>query len=364
MVAQYYVGLMSGTSLDGIDAVLASFAGGHPICRAMHYVPFEEHLRTEALALSSVGRDELHRAATLGNRLAEAYAAAISDLLAQAGVAAKSVRAIGCHGQTVRHAPELGYTLQLNNPALLAELTGIAVVSDFRSRDIAAGGQGAPLVPAFHDAAFRDGQRHRVILNIGGIANLTDLAPGQPTRGFDCGPGNMLLDAWAQRHLDRPFDAGGDWSRQGRAIPHLLSRLLSHPFLAAPPPKSCGREQFNVEWLESQLVGTEVAEDVQATLTDFTADAATAAIHDHCRGAQEVYVCGGGAHNHALMAALRERMSECRVDTTELLGLPPDWVEAMAFAWLAHQRLCDQPGNLPAVTGARGPRVLGAVYPA
>lgn len=364
MIPQYYVGLMSGTSLDGIDAVLAGFAGGHPVCRAMHYVPFEEHIRAEALSLSSIGRDELHRAATLGNELAKAYAGAVTELLAQAGVTAKSVHAIGCHGQTVRHAPEFGYTLQLNNPALLAELTGIAVVSDFRSRDIAAGGQGAPLVPAFHDAAFRDNQRHRVILNIGGIANLTDLAMDQPTRGFDCGPGNMLLDAWAQRHLEQRFDAGGNWSRQGRTMPHLLSRLLSHPFLEATPPKSCGREQFNIEWLESMLAGNESAQDVQATLTEFTAATSAAAIRQHCLGAQEIYVCGGGAHNQALMALLREKLSECRVDTTELLGLPPDWVEAMAFAWLAHRHLAGEPANLPAVTGARGLRVLGALHPA
>jgi anhydro-N-acetylmuramic acid kinase len=364
VAAEYYVGLMSGTSLDGVDAVLASFDGSLPICRATHYLPFDGDTRTEALALNSAGANELHRAACLANRLAQAYATAVSDLLARAKVAPQTVHAIGCHGQTVRHAPEHGYTLQLNNPALLAELTGIAVVADFRSRDIAAGGQGAPLVPAFHDAVFRDAKQHRVILNIGGIANLTDLAPGQETRGFDCGPGNMLLDAWARRHLGRPYDTGGEWSRQGRALPPLLSRLLAHPYLALPPPKSCGREQFNLDWLDRQLAGNETPEDVQATLTEFTAETAAAAIRDHCGGAPELYVCGGGAHNGALMAALHGRLPGSRVDTTDLLGLPPDWVEAMAFAWLAQRCVRNEPGNLPAVTGARGPRVLGAIYPA
>jgi anhydro-N-acetylmuramic acid kinase len=359
-----FVGLMSGTSLDGIDAVLASFDGDRPICHATHFAGFAPALRDEALALNFSGNDELHRAARLANRLAEAYAVATADLLAAAGVGPAAVRAIGCHGQTVRHAPQDGYSLQLNNAALLAELSGIAVVADFRSRDIAAGGQGAPLVPAFHDQVFRHADIHRAILNLGGIANLTHLAPAKPTRGFDCGPGNILLDAWAQRHLGRPFDAGGDWGRSGCLLPGLLARLSGHPFLAMAPPKSCGREQFNLEWLDGMLDGRERPEDVQATLTAFTASAIADAVHCHCQGTQEIHVCGGGAHNGALMAALGERLPECRIDTTAALGLPADWVEAMAFAWLAMRCIDSRPGSLPEVTGARGARILGAIYPA
>jgi anhydro-N-acetylmuramic acid kinase len=359
-----YVGLMSGTSLDGIDAVLAGFDEDRVACRATHYLPFDQALHTEALALQDAGHNELHRAATLANRLADAYAGAVKELLAHSRTPASAIQAIGCHGQTIRHAPESGYTLQLNNPALLAERTGITVVADFRSRDIAAGGQGAPLVPAFHDALFRANAVHRVILNIGGIANLTDLAPGQATTGFDCGPGNMLMDAWTQARRGCPYDKGGDWAGQGIVMPHLLSRLLAHPFLALQPPKSCGREQFNLAWLDQQLTGNERAEDVQATLTRFTAVSSSEAILRYCGTPGELYVCGGGAHNRVLMAAIKEQLPACRVDTTEALGLPADWVEATAFAWLARRAVLGQPGNLPAVTGALGPRILGALYPA
>lgn len=364
MATELFVGLMSGTSLDGVDAVLATFEDYRSHCRATCYVPFDNDFRAEALALHAAGDNELHRASLLANRLAHAYAAAVSNLLAEANITAPQVRAIGCHGQTIRHAPADGYTVQLNNPALLAELSCIAVVADFRSRDIAAGGQGAPLVPAFHDAMFRDESCHRVILNIGGIANLTRLASQRPTLGFDCGPGNMLLDAWAQRHIDRPYDANGDWARQGNMLPRLLSRLSAHTFLASLPPKSCGREQFNLAWLAAQLDGNERPQDVQATLIAFTANSVASAIRRHCDGVQELYVCGGGAHNSTLMDALHEQLPNCKVDKTDSLGLPADWVEAMAFAWLARRCLRGEPGNLPAVTGAHGFRVLGAIYPA
>ncbi len=364
MAAELYVGLMSGTSLDGVDAVLASFDNARIVCRATHFLSFADSVRTEALALQDAGHNELHRAAVLANRLAKIYADAVKALLATAGAAASAVSAIGCHGQTVRHAPESGYTWQVSNAALLAELTGIAVVADFRSRDIAAGGQGAPLVPAFHDALFRSDTKHRVILNIGGIANLTALPPGSATTGFDCGPGNMLLDAWAQQQRGWRYDRNGEWSRRGQVLPQLLERLLSHPFLALPPPKSCGREQFNLVWLHTQLGGDERAEDVQATLTRFTAITTTEAITARCGSPDEVYVCGGGAHNGALMSAIAERLPGTIVQTTDALGLGADWVEATAFAWLAQRAVRGQAGNLPAVTGARGPRILGTVYPA
>lgn len=360
--AEYFIGLMSGTSLDGVDAVLVKFDAGHIKCLAAHHVPFDEAIRREALALQAAGHDELHRAALLANRLATLYAEAATALKVSHG--GTPIRAIGCHGQTIRHAPEAGYTLQLNNPALLAELTGIDVVADFRSRDIAAGGQGAPLVPAFHEAMFRVGDSHRVILNIGGIANLTNLVRGHPTSGFDCGPGNMLLDAWIEACRGNAYDEDGAWSQLGDVLPALLDRLRAHPFLALPPPKSCGREQFNLDWLRAQLAGDERPEDVQATLVALTAASITDAIARHCGRPDEIYACGGGARNRALMSALAERLPDRRIATTDFLGLPVDQVEATAFAWLAWRTVHRQPGNLPAVTGARGPRVLGALYPA
>jgi anhydro-N-acetylmuramic acid kinase len=371
---EFYVGLMSGTSLDGADAVLAGFDGKRVECLASHHVPFDEALRAEALALHVRGDDELHRAALLGNRLAHAYANAVTALLAKVsrgltggnprGSTAPPIRAIGCHGQTVRHAPHQGYTIQLNNPALLAELTGITVVADFRSRDIAAGGQGAPLVPAFHDALFRAPEVHRVILNLGGIANLTNLAPGSATTGFDCGPGNMLMDAWTQKHLGKSYDHDGAWGATGKVLPELLERLLTHPFLALTPPKSCGREEFNFAWLITKLSGNERPEDVQATLVAYTAQTVADAVRRHCGTPAELYVCGGGALNGVLMRQIASALPQSRTTTTDFLGLPANHVEAMAFAWLAWRALNGEPGNLPAVTGARGPRILGAIYPA
>jgi anhydro-N-acetylmuramic acid kinase len=366
VAAELYVGLMSGTSLDGVDAVLASFDGRRIECLASHHQAFDATIRTDALALHERGHDELHRAALLGNRLAHAYADTVNALLAKVSRdgTPPAIRAIGCHGQTVRHAPADGYTIQLNNPALLAELTGITVIADFRSRDIAAGGQGAPLVPAFHDAMFRTPDAHRVILNVGGIANLTNLAPGSVTTGFDCGPGNMLMDAWVQQQRGQPYDQDGAWAATGTLLPELLERLMRHAFLALPPPKSCGREEFNLAWLQAQLIGNEVPEDVQATLAEFTARTVADAVLRHCGSPDELYVCGGGAHNAHLMRLLAGQAVARRTTTTDLLGLPPDRVEAMAFAWLAWRTLHQEPGNLPAVTGAQGPRILGAIYTA
>ncbi|HEX8988469.1 MAG TPA: anhydro-N-acetylmuramic acid kinase [Rhodocyclaceae bacterium] len=364
MPAGLFIGLMSGTSLDGVDAALVDFGDGAPHCIATRYLPYPAELRGEALAIQSPGADELHRAAVLANRLTDLYAQAVTELLAMAGTAAAEVRAIGCHGQTVRHVPSAGYTIQLCNPARLAERTGIAVVADFRSRDIAAGGQGAPLVPAVHDALFRSSSRHRVIVNIGGIANLTNLAPGRPTGGFDCGPGNMLLDAWAARHLGTPHDDGGRWAQAGRVLPGLLDRLKRHRFLGEPPPKSCGREEFGIAWLDGQLDGGEVPADVQATLAALTVAAITEAISRWCGAPQEVFVCGGGVHNVAVMDGLAATLAPAAVGITDALGLPADWVEAVAFAWLAERALSGLPGNVPEVTGAAGPRVLGAIHPA
>lgn len=358
------VGLMSGTSLDGVDAALVEFADATPNVLATAYLPYSVELREQVLRLHIPGTDDLHRSALLANRLASAYAEATHALLDKAGVTAQQVRAIGCHGQTIRHVPREGYTLQLNNPALLAELTGITVIADFRSRDIAAGGQGAPLVPAFHSAWFRSNQHRRVILNLGGIANLTILAPGRPTFGFDCGPGNMLLDAWCQRHLGTSYDDGGRWAASGRIQTDLLARLLEEEFFSLQPPKSCGREQFNLVWLANKLSGQESDADVQATLLALTVSAIRQAILRWCGTIEEIYVCGGGAHNPVMLEQIQGNLPQAKVQLTDILGQPADWVEAVAFAWLAQRTLAGLPGNLPEVTGARGLRVLGAIYPA
>ncbi len=361
--APLVVGLMSGTSLDGVDAVLVDFSESHPRTLATTWLPYSDAIRTQALQLQAAGHDEIHSAALLANQLAHCYAEATHQVLASAGVEAAQIAAIGCHGQTIRHQPASGYSVQLNNPALLAELAGIAVVADFRSRDIAAGGQGAPLVPAFHAAVFGDPVRRRIVLNVGGIANLTDLNPEQPVRGFDCGPGNLLLDAWIERHQGRRYDEAGIWASQGRVLPEILNRMLADAFFDAAPPKSCGRDQFHMAWLESHLAGGERPEDVQATLLELTTVSAIQAIDRWCGEPDELFVCGGGARNQTLMARLQHHLPNRRVASTDFLGQPADWVEAVAFAWLAWRTLCGEPGNLPAVTGARGPRILGAIYP-
>jgi anhydro-N-acetylmuramic acid kinase len=319
-------------------------------------------LRAELAELNRSGGDELRRAALAANELARAYAATVQTLLEKSAVDARDVRAIGCHGQTVRHQPAAGYTIQIVNGSLLAELARATVVCDFRSRDIAAGGQGAPLAPAFHHAVFASKTTQRVIVNIGGIANLTDLPPAAAVTGFDCGPGNLMLDAWTQRHLAQPFDRDGAWARQGRAIPALLARLVDDEYFRRAPPKSTGRETFNPEWLEQRLTGAEKPADVQATLLALTADGIAAAIGRFCAGATEVYLCGGGARNTALFDLLASQLAPREVAATDALGVSAEHVEALAFAWLARQTLNSSPGNLPAVTGARGGRVLGAVY--
>ena len=362
MTSTLVIGLMSGTSLDGVDAALVDFCEDRPRTLATFWLPYSPTVRGQTLQLQTAQADEIHRAALLANELARCYAAAVREVLASAGVEAAQVAAIGCHGQTIRHQPAAGYSLQLNNPALLAELAGIAVVADFRSRDIAAGGQGAPLVPAFHAAVFGDPARHRVILNVGGIANLTDLKPGRPVRGFDCGPGNLLMDAWIERHHGLRYDDAGTWAGQGQVRPELLHRLLADAFFSASPPKSCGRDEFNISRLERHLAGSERPEDVQATLLELTALSATGAIGRWCGSPGELFVCGGGARNLALMARLQYHLPDCRVAGTDSLGQPADWVEAVAFAWLAWRTLRGEPGNLAEVTGASGPRVLGAIY--
>uniref|UniRef100_UPI003341BA08 anhydro-N-acetylmuramic acid kinase n=1 Tax=Castellaniella defragrans TaxID=75697 RepID=UPI003341BA08 len=365
MPVEHYIGLMSGTSTDGVDGVLAAFDGSAIRIAAAASLPLSATLRGELLTLNTTGPDELARAAQAANGLADHYAQTVGQLLTQAGLAPAQVRAIGAHGQTVRHCPQAGYTLQINAPARLAERAGIAVVADFRSRDIAAGGQGAPLVPAFHAAWFGN-QPGRVILNLGGIANITIL--GTPVRGFDTGPANMLMDAWAQRHLGQPYDRDGAWAANGRCHAGLLARLRAEPWFDLAPPKSTGRDLFNSDWLRANLAALPADDapttaDVQATLLQLSVQTITEAILSHAPETREVLACGGGALNTAFMAALRQALP-CRLATTAEHGMPVQSVEALAFAWLAHAHIHGHAACLPAVTGARHATVAGCFYPA
>lgn len=360
--SELFIGLMSGTSLDGIDAALVRIEDRKTELIEAVFRPFDAELPAELLALNQTGHDELARAAIAGNILAQRYAATVSELLTKARTAPRDIIAIGCHGQTVRHRPDLGFTSQLGNPSLLAELTDITVVADFRSRDIAAGGQGAPLVPAFHAGAFRHLHLNRAIVNIGGISNLTWLPSSGTVIGFDCGPGNLLLDAWAQLHLGTPFDRDGAWAAQGTPILKMLDRMLSHPFFSLMPPKSTGRDMFHLDWLRSYLGTHHAPADVQATLLELSARAIADAVREHCRNADEIYLCGGGAHNSALRYRLSVHLPQIPLALTDQLGIGADWVEAAAFAWLAHQTWHRKAASLPDVTGSRGSRILGGVF--
>jgi anhydro-N-acetylmuramic acid kinase len=372
-MAEHYIGLMSGTSLDGADAVLAQWPdepGGAATVRGHCHIGFDAALAAQLLALNSSGPDELHRAALASNALARIYAEAVTRLLSAAGVAARSVRALGAHGQTVRHRPlefdGTGYTLQLNNPALLAELTGIAVVADLRSRDLAVGGQGAPLVPAFHRAMFARRGQHIAVLNLGGISNLTLLSSDDTVIGFDCGPGNALLDLWVHRHQGQAFDAGGRWAASGQPIAALLESFQRERYFDLLPPKSTGRDLFHAAWLEQHLAPfrAPAAADVQATLAELTAWVCTRDLQRWAPQTSTLLVCGGGAFNDDLMARIAARLPGLRVCSTREEGLPPDQVEACAFAWLARAFVRGETGNLSSVTGARAARVLGCLYPA
>jgi len=374
--ASHYIGLMSGTSLDGVDGVLIHMdADDKPTLLARSNRNMPADLRRELLALNSPTDNELHRAALASQALVALYAQAVEQLLQTSHLSPKQIAAIGAHGQTIRHRPELGYTIQLNAPALLAEATGIDVIADFRSRDVACGGQGAPLVPIFHQALFACDQT-RIILNLGGIGNATLLQPGWPVTGFDTGPANLLMDAWCQRHTDQPYDSEGAWGGRGQVQPALLDWILrSEPWFDAPPPKSTGRDHFNLNWLDLRLsqftqrqaqqgIQTSLAPvDIQATLQALTARTITRALAQQGVSTGDLYVCGGGAKNLALLEKLQAEWAG-RVDTTDSLGMPVQDVEAMAFAWLAWAHQTKKTGNLPEVTGAAGGRILGAHWPA
>ena len=360
--------------MDGVDAALVRFdTDGHGLRVLAHaYRPFDAALAAELLALNSAGASELHRAALAGNALARHYAQAVDELLAAGPTRRDDVVAIGAHGQTVRHRPQefdgTGYTWQLNQPALLAELCGIDVVCDFRSRDVAAGGQGAPLAPAFHRVMFGSAHEVRGVLNLGGISNLTVLRPSGPTIGFDCGPGNALLDHWCARHTGRAFDDAGAWAASGRVIEPLLAALLTDPYFAMTPPKSTGRDLFNADWLDARLRQVGAASgaapvDVQATLAEFTAAACANDLLRHAADARELLVCGGGAFNARVLSRLAARLPGVKVLRSDERGLPPTQVEACAFAWLARAHVRREALAIGSITGARGPRVLGALYP-
>jgi anhydro-N-acetylmuramic acid kinase len=359
---ELFAGLMSGTSLDGVDAVLVDFAAARPSLLGHAFRPFDPALRAELFALQASGEDELHRAALCANALARVCAEAIDALLSGTGTEARALQAIGCHGQTVRHRPDAGYTLQLCNGALLAELTRIRVVTDFRARDVAAGGQGAPLAPAFHAVMLRADAEDRAILNLGGIANLTLLPAHGPVLGFDTGPGNCLLDLWAQRHLGTPMDEDGAWAAGAAPDAALLDALLAEPYFSAPPPKSTGRDLFNATWLEGHVGAAHDPRVVQASLLELTARGAADALRAHGAATRRLIVCGGGVRNGRLMRRLAELAAPIPVESSARHGIHPALVEAAAFAWLARQTLAGQPSNLPSVTGAAGPRVLGAVH--
>ncbi|WP_395667283.1 anhydro-N-acetylmuramic acid kinase [Rhodoferax sp.] len=368
---ELYIGLMSGTSLDGVDGVLVDFAGDTIQVQQHATLAFPESLRAEFLALNTGTTDELHRAALAGNALARLYAQVVAELLARSGKATHSIVAVGAHGQTVRHRPRdfdaTGYTLQINQPALLSELCGMDVVADFRSRDLAAGGQGAPLVPPFHAAFFGTPGVNTAVLNIGGISNLTVLRPpgGSALLGFDCGPGNALLDGWCASHTGKAYDDNGSWAASGQVLPALLERMLAEPFFALAPPKSTGRDLFNREWLDRQLAQTtspQRPQDVQATLTELTAQVCADSVLRHAPGCDTLVVCGGGALNGCLMQRIAARLAPKAVISSEARGLPPLQVEATAFAWLARQAVLRKPIALESVTGARGARILGAIY--
>ena len=367
-MAEHFIGILSGTSMDGIDAALVLF-GRKPSLVASHSLKFPEDLRTELLALAVPGDNEIDRLGRADVRLGRLFAQAASELLARAKVPPAQVRAIGSHGQTIRHRPGqvAPFTLQIGDPNVIAAATGLPVVADFRRKDMALGGQGAPLVPAFHDAMFRQPGTDRVIVNIGGIANLTVL-PGdaaRPVLGFDTGPGNTLLDGWSRRILRKPMDRDGAFAASGRLRTGLLALLLRDPYFSQPAPKSTGPEYFSSDWLQRHLAafGEIPPADVQATLLALTTHSIADSIRRQSASRQpEVFVCGGGAHNIALMRSLSANLPGAAVGPTDNLGVPVDWVEAMAFAWLARQRWQGKPGNCSLVTGAARPAVLGGIW--
>ncbi len=373
MTTEYYIGLMSGTSADGIDAVLADFSAPTPSIKATHYQAYPVKLQQAVLALcENEATLSLQQLGELDQILGQYYAHTVQALLAKTEIDPKQIHAIGNHGQTLRHQPNHAtpFTMQCGDPNVIAADTGITTVADFRRRDLALGGQGAPLVPLFHHALFYTPTEDRVIVNIGGQANVTFLpqdansTTDTPLLAFDTGPGNALMDAWIAEHLQQPFDKGGAWAASGKVYEALLADLLSHPYFQQHSPKSCGREQFNLTWLQQHLDAhaSLPPEDVQATLLALSAQSIAQPILDAALAKGRVLVCGGGAYNTTLLAELQKLLPDFTVDTTDAVGVAPDTLEALAFAWLARETLNGRPGSHPSVTGARSPAILGGVY--
>jgi anhydro-N-acetylmuramic acid kinase len=369
---QLYIGLMSGTSADGIDAALVDMQSS-PRLIATCNQPFPDHLRQRIHAICQPGDDEIDRMGTLDVELGKYFAECSLELIQSAGASPKDIIAIGSHGQTIRHRPPNSspshsgnhFTLQIGDPNLIAELTGITTVADFRRRDMAVGGQGAPLVPAFHRAIFHSLTTDRVIVNIGGMANITWLPANGETCGFDTGPGNVLMDIWINEHQGQGYDKGGQWAASGTVVPELLSSLLAEPFFKKPYPKSTGREDFNRQWLARHLIQSScqaAPKDIQATLLELTARSISDSIQQLSHTPKQLLICGGGAFNDHLVGRIGYLLPECPVSTTASFGIDPQWIEAMAFAWLASQTLNHRPGNLCAVTGAKREVILGGIY--
>lgn len=366
---QLYIGLISGTSIDGVDAALVDMQSGHPRLLDQFTLPYPDTLNQKLHALCLPGDNEIVAMGQADQEVALAFADAVNLMLDSNNIQPDQVIAIGSHGQTIRHHPEVQFpfTLQIGDPNLLAVTTNIDVIADFRRKDITLGGQGAPLVPAFHRAVFAD-HKNRAVINIGGIANITWLpkSENEEILGFDTGPGNRLMDAWCERHQLHPYDDNGKWAKTGKISEHLLTDLMSHPYIHQLPPKSTGREVFHIDWLDEVLDSTKPdisTEDVQRTLLEYTVQSIKLHL-DQLTGLEEVYICGGGAENAALMSALHSACGNIPVKSTSKLGIPPDTVEAMAFAWLAYAHINRIPGNIPSVTGASREAVLGAFFPA
>lgn len=375
---QHYIGLMSGTSMDGIDAVLVSFTDESMHLIQYHSAPLPQPIKKQLLEIIHDGHTQLQTLGEIDNQLADLFALATQELISKTNISVNQITAIGSHGQTVWHHPigHLAFSWQLGNGARIAEHCNITTVTDFRQRDIAAGGQGAPLVPAFHAAFLSNDQQNRCIINIGGMGNITYLphtrSSDTPVLGFDTGPGNALIDWVCNAYFDCDYDKNGLFAKSGSVISTLLTDLLRHTFFTLPIPKSTGREAFNPAWLIIHIdalpdyikQNSTFRYDLLATITELTAQTIVQAIHAHCQATQAVYICGGGVHNTHLLDRLQALLKTIPVASTEVLGVSPDWMEAIAFAWLAKQTMNGLSGNIPSVTGAKGERILGAIYPA
>lgn len=356
-----FLGVMSGTSLDGIDIILIKNPKKTISVIDSIYIPYKKAFKEKILKLSFSSSNELEESQELGIKHAELIAQNINKLLIKLNISSKNIKAIGYHGQTIRHRPEKGFSIQIGNAHLLAERTKINVVADFRNRDIVAGGEGAPLVPAFHNFYFASAYKKRIILNIGGISNITYLNKGNDIIGFDCGPGNILLDHWIYKNKKLNYDFEGKWAKTGKIIPSLKKLFLKEPYFIKKFPKSCGREMFNLDWIERHAIKSFKTEDVQRTLLELTVVSIGNCINNFCADVDEIYICGGGSENIFLVERLKQTIN-LPIKKTDELNLPSQSVEPAAFAWLASKAMAGEVNNSPDVTGAKGPKILGVIH--